>query len=130
MAGLILGTSGCYFNKAEISNRNLLEGKRAVFIYAHDDPMAFKEGVKKGLIGLGFSITDVKSEADLAVDYSGVCGWDVFHYTCSSIRLFVTDRASGEVLVKARFGGGVPFSVETILDILFKEIEAEIKQGS
>ncbi len=126
LTGLILTMTGCAFNKVEIQNPQLLEGKKTVYIYADDDRMGFKENVEKGLSKLGFRTTEIKGEADLTVDYHGNCYWDVFHYTCSKLNFFITERKSRQVLINARFFGSVPYSVETIILNLFKEIQEEI----
>ncbi len=129
VCALFFLATGC-FKRAEIGDRKLLEGKKTVYIYAPDDPMTFKENVRKGLARLGFSVVDVKSEADLVVDYRGNCGWDLLHYTCKLINFFVTDRASGEIVIKASFQGSTPLSVEKILKDMFTEIETKIRMES
>ncbi len=119
--------SGCAIHTVEIKRPDLIEPHKTMFVFGHEDVADINKTVKKNLTGMGFSLVQEKSDAELLVDYNFNCRFDVFHYTCKTFNLFVTDSKSRETAIQAKFWADTPFSAETLVNDLFKKLEGELE---
>jgi hypothetical protein len=116
---------GC-INRVQIKADKSQFVGRAVYVYGIDDTIGIKTIVKNRLSKLGFTVKENRADADIVVDYKIAGGWDAIHYTLTRFNLFMTDKNSGEILLKSHFAGNTPLSVEGILDRVFDKIEKEL----
>ena len=118
--------TGC-MHRTEINNRELLHSHKNIFVYGHDDNLKINESIKKELTKIGYVVTENKSKAELIADFNYSCYYDVIHYTCTQINLFISDKESGEVLLHSKFIGDTPWSAETLVQHMFKRISKKLE---
>ncbi len=119
---------GCTFRHTDVFDPGVLMRKKVVFIYGIEDDLKIKETVRNWMIRRGYTVTEDKSKAELAVDFNYQCRWDVFHYTCKRFNFYITDAISGKVLVHSRFWADTPLGAEEQVNNLLENVDGELNK--
>jgi hypothetical protein len=123
-----------YFSKVYAYQISTIDMSRAptVSLRVAKDPKNFSLNISGRMEGVGFRLSGNSGVPDYYADVDYKTYWDVVHQTFVYFQIILVDAKTGESRIRLRYVGGRHSShgCDTALDMVFKELSQDLKNGT